>query len=153
MAVGDVHVIPRFLAPVLTQFSFPSHDYFSNMLQRKYAGKKVHLNRVSNSQPTGHESDTLKTEPPGRGINGKATSFLHLHHSETANFRHFRTQRKCQKVLQIGRKHCGKRRNCSLRAISPFPMVISKDLYLQARKNQRLFGKGINTQNASVFAI
>ena len=28
-----------------------------------------------------------------------------------------------------GKKHCGKRRNCSLRAISPFPTVFSKDLY------------------------
>ena len=28
-----------------------------------------------------------------------------------------------------GGKHCGKRRNCSLRAISPFPTVFSKDLY------------------------
>ena len=28
----------------------------------------------------------------------------------------------------MGRKHCGKRRNCSLRAISPFPTVFSKDL-------------------------
>ena len=26
-------------------------------------------------------------------------------------------------------KHCGKNRNCSLRAISPFPTVFSKDLY------------------------
>ena len=26
-------------------------------------------------------------------------------------------------------KHCGKRRNCSLREISPFPTVFSKDLY------------------------
>ena len=33
---------------------------------RKYAGKKVYLNKVSNSQPPGHESDTLTTEPPGR---------------------------------------------------------------------------------------
>ena len=29
----------------------------------------------------------------------------------------------------MGRKHCGKRRNCSLRAISPFPTVFSKDMY------------------------
>ena len=28
---------------------------------------------------------------------------------------------------QKGRKHCGKRRYCSLRAISPFPTVFSKD--------------------------
>ena len=29
--------------------------------------------------------------------------------------------------LQMGRKHCGKRRNCSLRAISPFPTVFTSD--------------------------
>ena len=34
-----------------------------------------------------------------------------------------------QNVLQKGRKRCGKRRNCSLRAISPFPTVFSNDLY------------------------
>ena len=34
-----------------------------------------------------------------------------------------------QKVFQKGRKHCGKRRNCSLRAISPFPTAFSKDFY------------------------
>ena len=32
-------------------------------------------------------------------------------------------------VLQMGKKHCRKRRNCSLRAISPFPIVFLKDLY------------------------
>ena len=36
---------------------------------------------------------------------------------------------KWQKVLQTCRKHCGKRRNCSIWAISPFPTVFSKDLY------------------------
>ena len=29
----------------------------------------------------------------------------------------------------MGRKHCGKRKNCSLRAIAPFPTVFSKDMY------------------------
>ena len=33
-----------------------------------------------------------------------------------------------RKSIQMGRKHCGKRRNCSLRAISPFPTMFSKDL-------------------------
>ena len=46
-------------------------------------------------------------------------------------------------VLQMGRKHCGKRRNCSLQAISPFPTVFSK-VILQTRKNQGLLGKGLN---------
>ena len=29
----------------------------------------------------------------------------------------------------MGRKHCGKRRNCLLGAISPFPKVFSKDFH------------------------
>ena len=56
--------------------------------------------------------------------------------SQTTNFRVFQTQNACrlqfqtrlkwQKVLQTGRKQCGKRKNCSLRAISPFPTVFKK---------------------------
>ena len=44
--------------------------------------------------------------------------------------------------IQIGIKHCGKRRNCSLRAISPFPSVYKRHA-LQTRKNQGLFGEGL----------
>ena len=35
---------------------------------------------------------------------------------------------------QTGRKHCGKMRNCSLRAISPFPTVFSKGMFPGASK-------------------
>ena len=42
----------------------------------------------------------------------------------------------------MGRKHCGKRRNCSLRAISPFPTVFSKDLYSRHVKTRACLGKG-----------
>ena len=71
--------------------------------------------------------------------------------SHTTNFRLFQTERVCkrhfqiwwkwQKVLQKGRKHCGKRRNCSLRAISPFPTVFSKDLYCGHVKFRASLGK------------
>ena len=37
--------------------------------RRKYAGKKSRLDQGSNPQPPGFESDTLTTEPPGRGAN------------------------------------------------------------------------------------
>ena len=40
---------------------------FSRGERRKYVGKKVHLHRVSKSQPPGHESDTLSTEPAEQG--------------------------------------------------------------------------------------
>ena len=67
-----------------------------------------------------------------------------LTHYQTTNFILFQTERvwrrqfqiwqKWQKVIQMGRKHCGKRRNWSLRAISPFPTVFSKGLFPGASK-------------------
>ena len=69
MAVGDAYVFPGFLTPVLTLLLFqkPPTSFltcFCRGERRKYAGKKNRLNRGSNSQPPGHESDTLITEPP-----------------------------------------------------------------------------------------
>ena len=73
MAVGDAYVFPGFLTPVLTQLFFPKPPTtfltcFCRAERRKYAAKKSHLNRESNSQPPGQESDTLTTEPPGLGL-------------------------------------------------------------------------------------
>ena len=72
MAVDDAHVFPGFLTPVLTQHFFPKPPTtlltcFCRGKRRKYTGKKVSLNRVSNSQPPGHEPDTLSTKPHGQG--------------------------------------------------------------------------------------
>ena len=72
MAVGDAHVFPGFLTPVLTQLYLQkSPTTFLTCIcrgeRRKYPGKKLRLNRGSNSQPPGHESDTLTTEPLGWG--------------------------------------------------------------------------------------
>ena len=44
--------------------------------------------------------------------------------------------------FQMVRKHCGKKRNSSLRAISPFPTVISEDLYSRHVKTRACLGKG-----------
>ena len=72
MAVGDAYVFPGFLTPVLTHLFFPKPQTtfltcFCSGERRKYTGKKSRLNRGSNSQPPGHESDMLTTEPPVRG--------------------------------------------------------------------------------------
>ena len=66
-------MFPGFLTPVLTQLFFPKPPTtfltcFCRGERRKYAGKKSRLNRGLNSQPPGHESHTLTTEPPGRGF-------------------------------------------------------------------------------------
>ena len=72
MVVCDAYVFPGFLTPVLTQVFFPKPlTTFLTCLcrgeRRKKPGKKSRLNRESNSQAPGHESDKLTTEPPGRG--------------------------------------------------------------------------------------
>ena len=73
MAVDDAYVFPGFLTPILTQLFFPKPPTtfptcFCRGERRKYAGKKSSLNWGSNSQPPGHKSNTLTTEPPGRGL-------------------------------------------------------------------------------------
>ena len=79
MVVGDAYVFPGFLTLVLTQLFFPKSSTtfltcFSRGERRQYAGKKSCLNWGSNSQPPGHESDMLTTEPPGRGIRFLSTA-------------------------------------------------------------------------------
>ena len=75
-----------------------------------------------------------------------------LTHYQTTNFRLFETLRVCrrqfqiqqkwQKVIQTGRKHCGKGRNCSLQAISPFPTVFSTGLFPRHVKGCYCVGMG-----------
>ena len=75
-----------------------------------------------------------------------------LTHYQMTNFGLFQTERvcrrqfqisqKCKKVIQTGRKHCGKRRNCSLRAISPFPTVFSKGVFPRGVKSCHCVGMG-----------
>ena len=66
MAVGDEYVFPGFLTPVPTQVFFPKPPCFCRGERQNFTGKKSRLYRGSNSQPPGHESDTLTTEPSGR---------------------------------------------------------------------------------------
>ena len=94
---------------------------------------------------TGRISELLWTD-----IEVNLVSLLTL--SQTTHFRPFQTERVCrrqfqiwwkwQKALQKGRKHCGERRNCSLRVISPLPTVFSKDLYCRHLKTRACLGKG-----------
>ena len=62
--------------------------------------------------------------------------------SQMTDFRLFQIERLCNCEVDNNRKHCGKRRNCLLQAISPFPTVFSR-LVLQTCKKQVLFGKGL----------
>ena len=45
-------------------------------------------------------------------------------------------------------ENTGKKRNCSLRAISPFPTVFSKKLYSRQVKTRACVGKGSDASTA-----
>ena len=73
MAVGDAHVFPGFLTPVLTERFFPKPSttfltYFCRGERRKCARKESSPELGIELKPPGHEFDTLTTEPPGRGV-------------------------------------------------------------------------------------
>ena len=55
------------------------------------------------------------------------------------NFKFDENGRKLAKRVE---KHCGKRRNCSLRAIYPFPTVFSKGLFHRGVKRCHCVGMG-----------
>ena len=45
-------------------------------------------------------------------------------------------------IILLSRKHCGKRRICSLRAISPFPTMLSKGFFHRVIKSWDCVVKG-----------
>ena len=49
----------------------------------------------------------------------------------------------------VGRKHCGKRRNYSLRAISPFPTVFSKRLMFCRHVNLGLVWERVKSDGST----
>ena len=158
---------------------------FSRGKRQNTPEKKFHLNWVSNSQPPGHESDTLTTEPLRRGLvvgdenagsqhvllfSTMLTNFIStlckisstqnlnplLTHYQMTNFRLLRTERVCrrqykfdikrQKVIQTGRKHCRKRRNCLLQGKTSnfsFSHSVFEKLVSQGRQKVSLCGNGL----------
>ena len=73
MAVGDAHVFPGFLTPVLTQLPFQSHRLLFSNASEEVRGentpeRKFALTGSQNPQPPGHESDTLTTRATRVGL-------------------------------------------------------------------------------------
>ena len=79
---------------------------------------------------------------PAFSLSLSQTTLFRLFETERIRRRQFQIQWKWQKVLHMGRKHCGKRRNCSLRAISPFLTVFSKGLHCRHVKTRACLGRG-----------
>ena len=71
------------------------------------------------------------------------TTNISIFQTERVSKRQFQNLWKWHKVLRTGRKHCGKMRNCSLRAISLFSYSVFRRLVLHTLKIQGLIGKGL----------
>ena len=69
------------------------------------------------------------------------TNFRLFQHERIAED-NFKFDENGRKFIQMDRKYCGKRRNCLLAAISPFPTVYTKDLYCRYVKTRACLGKG-----------
>ena len=70
MAVGDAHVFPGFLTPVLTQLSFQSHRLVFSHASAEVRDENTPERKFAltgyRTQPSCHKCDTFSTEPPGR---------------------------------------------------------------------------------------
>ena len=88
MAFGDAYMFPGSLKPVQTQLSFQSRRVLFSHALSELRG----WNFGKNSQPPGHESYRLTTEPPGRGSK--------LKECEHNNFKSYENGRKLSKRIE-----------------------------------------------------
>ena len=139
----------------LIPFAFDSaiwelHRYSCQMCGPMNSSKVDIRSRECNSGSHGCKTDMLPYDHQHHRFVYSLYFFFFklLTHYQTTDFRLFQTKRLCrrqfqirrkwQKVIQIDKKHCWKRRNCSLRAISPFPTVFSKGLFPRGIKRCRV---------------
>ena len=141
MAVGDAYVFPGFLTPVLTQLFLPKPPTtfltcFCRGERRKYAGKKSRLDWGSNSQPQGHESDTLTTEPPRRGQILDSSKFKEIADNN------IKLDKNGGKFSERVENAVGKGESACYEQFLHFPQCFKKDLYFKHVKSRDCLGKG-----------
>ena len=124
------------------------------MKQALKAGKKVRLNRVSNSQPPGYESDTLTTEPPGQKsfdleprlcVNPLPDDTI----SPLSKVKAFADEKlnvtQTLSLLFIGYKTLWENKKMLAKIIFPFPTMFSKDPFLREVRSRILVKKRFTT--------
>ena len=92
MAVGDAHLFPGFLTPVLTLLSFQSHRLLFSLALAEVRSKNTPERKFASTrdqtQPPGQESDMLTTELPvwdlvAKGEIACTSNFSFSHHVST----------------------------------------------------------------------
>ena len=120
---------------VTSNFSF-SHSVFKRLVlqtrkNKGLFGKGLTLYRIIATFNT--TGELVKPCPKQQILNSSK-----LRQSADDNFEFDEKSRKFSKRVE----NTGKRRNCSLRAISPFSAVFSKDMYCRHVKTRACLGKG-----------
>ena len=59
MAIGDAHVIPGFLTPVLTQLSFQSHRLLISYAAAEVRGEKTPERKFASTRPRTHNHQVM----------------------------------------------------------------------------------------------
>ena len=150
--------LSMFSTPYSTYFSFSMHFKMLSAICFKLDQSKVLLsgNGLTVAFPHRNPWRIMTERIKPLTIISLSKAIVHAGYltlSQMTNFRLFQTlKRVCRRQFQIwwkwlkvfrkSRKHCGKRRNCLLWAISLFSAVFSKDLYCRQVKIRACLGKG-----------
>ena len=153
MAVGDAHVFLGFLTPVLTQVFFPKPPttfltYLCKGERQKYPRKKVRLNRGSNSQLWGHESNMLTTELFRRGwekdnLNPFPNYKIYSSKLKVFPDGNFKSDENGRVLKMNKKKTLWEKEKLLVTSNFFFSHSVLKRLVLYFLKNKGLFGKGL----------
>ena len=147
MAVGDAHVFPGFLTPVLIQISVQSHRLLFSHASAEVRGQNTppETNFASTGSRThNHQVMSPTRSPLSHSGEGAVKVALTLYH--TTNFRLVqieslcRRQNKCnlktETFFEMGRKSSGKRRKCCLPIFSPIPTMFLECFFFRVVKSR-----------------
>ena len=152
MAVGDAYVFPGFLTPVLTLLFLQSHRLLFSHASAEVRGENTPERKVASTWDRTHNHQVMSpTRSPLSHPGGSCSKGLKRkrQNCEIALLIHSHTVTPFDAPgKQAFWKHCGKRRNCSSWAISPFPTVFSTGL-----DNFVPFSSNLKLSSANSFSL
>ena len=73
MVVGDAHVFPGFLTPVLTQLSFQSHQLLFSHASAEVRGENMPQRKFASAEDPNHNHQVMSPTHSQLGHQGKAS--------------------------------------------------------------------------------
>ena len=148
MTVGDEHVFPGFLTPVLTQLSFQSHRLIFSHAVTELRGENTPERKFVSTGDRTHDHQVMSTtrSPLSHPSGDSKRQNLRLAKIQSI----CRSQNRCESNMKLcfwkGRKHCGKRRKGWLPAFSSFPTMFSIAFFPRVSKTMHCSLKGFKAR-------